>query len=164
MHQALLKDQAVHSIRHSFRVLSQTEDLSPNTRANLIERIRGGDFANADFVLKAEPGDFHHLENEDLRLDFDFQNLELYLEDRLQNAQALKGHGILLGNSFAMDVTGGRLVDVNLVKGGLSVPDFRDRKTKTHIWLDSTAERWTSPRLSPNCTKHTCSSPGRRPG
>jgi hypothetical protein len=116
------------------------EDLSPNTRANLIERIRGGDFANADFVLKAEPGDFHHLENEDLRLDFDFQNLELYLEHRLQNAKDLKGHGILLGNSFAMDVTGGRLVDVNLVKGGLSVPDFRDRRAKTHIWLDSTAD------------------------
>ncbi|MGN6210768.1 hypothetical protein [Asticcacaulis sp.] len=116
------------------------EDLSPNTRANLIERIRGGDFANADFVLKAEPGDFHNLENEDLRLDFDFENLELYLEHRLQNAKGLKGHGILLGNSFAMDVSGGRLVDVNLIKGGLSVPDFRDRRTKTHIWLDAEAD------------------------
>ena len=116
------------------------EDLSPNTRANLIERIRSGDFANADFTLKAEPGDFHHLENEDLRLDFDFQNLELYLEHRLHNAEDLKGHGTLLGNSFAMDVTGGRLIDVQLTKGGLSVPDFRDRKTKTHIWLDAQAD------------------------
>ena len=116
------------------------EDLSPNTRANLIERIRSGDFANADFILKAEPGDFHHLENDDLRLDFDFQNLELYLEHRLHNAEDLKGHGTLLGNSFAMDVTGGRLVDVQLTKGGLSVPDFRDRRTKTHIWLDAQAD------------------------
>jgi len=113
------------------------EDLSPNTRKNLIERIQGGDFANADFVLKAQPGDFHHLENDDLRLDFDFQNLELYLERRLKHATELKGHGILLGNSFAMDVGGGRLVDVRLTKGGLSVPDFRDHKGQAHIWLDS---------------------------
>jgi hypothetical protein len=116
------------------------EDLSPGTRANLIERIRSGEFANADFILKAEPGAFHHLENEDLRLDFDFQNLELYLEKRLKNATELKGHGTLLGNSFAMDVTAGRLVDVSLTEGSLSVPDFRDRRTHTRIWLDAEAD------------------------
>ncbi|MFT4075594.1 MAG: DUF3971 domain-containing protein [Asticcacaulis sp.] len=116
------------------------EDLAPNTRDSLIDRIRSGDFANADFVLKAQPGDFHNLSNENLRLDFDFQNLELFLEKRLKNAQELKGHGILLGNSFAMDVTAGRLVDVHLTKGGLSVPDFRDRRAHTRIWLDAQSD------------------------
>ncbi|MGA9657740.1 MAG: DUF3971 domain-containing protein, partial [Asticcacaulis sp.] len=113
------------------------ESLSPNTRGNLIERIRGGDFANANFVLKAQPGHFEHLENEDLRLDFDFSDLTLSIEKRLQNATELRGHGILLGNSFAMDVDGGRLVDVQLTRGGLSVPDFRDHTTHTSIWLES---------------------------
>jgi hypothetical protein len=116
------------------------EDLSPGTRGTLIERIKGGDFANADFVLKAAPGDFHHLENEDLRLDFDFQNLEVYLEDRLKNATELKGHGQLFGNSFFMDVDSGRLVDVHLTKGKLSVPDFRDRKADMRIAIDSEAD------------------------
>jgi len=116
------------------------EDLAPNTRGSLIERIRSGDFANADFVLKARPGDFHDLSNENLRLDFDFRNLELYLEHRLQNAQELEGHGILLGNSFAMDVTGGRLVDVHLTRGGLSVPDFSDHRAHTRIWLDAQSD------------------------
>ncbi|WP_235074214.1 DUF3971 domain-containing protein [Asticcacaulis sp. AC466] len=113
------------------------EDLSPITRSMLIERIKGGDFANADFVLKAEPGDFHHLTNDDLRLDFDFENLTLAIENRLEDATELKGHGTLLGNRFDMDVNGGRLVDVRLTKGRLLVPDFTDHTTYTQISLDS---------------------------
>ncbi len=113
------------------------KELSDIVREDLIKRIQGGDYANADFVLKVEPGHFEHLENEDLRLDFDFENLGLEIEPRMQKASGLKGHGILLGNRFSMDVTGGRLVNVNLTHGSLLVPDFRDHSTKTQISLES---------------------------
>ncbi|WP_245531378.1 DUF3971 domain-containing protein [Asticcacaulis biprosthecium] len=115
------------------------EDLSPGTRSELIKRIQGGDYANADFVLKAPPGHFEkdQLQDEDLRLDFDFDSLGLMIEERMAHATGLRGHGTLLGNSFMMDVDGGRLVDVVLTKGALVVPDFHDRSTKTSIWLEA---------------------------
>jgi hypothetical protein len=113
------------------------EDLSPITRSDLVERIKGGDFSNANFVLKAKPGEFENLTDDNLRLDFDFQNVELGIERRLQNARGMQGHGILKGDSFAMDVTTGRLVDVVLSHGALSVPSFHDHTSKTHIWLES---------------------------
>lgn len=113
------------------------EDLSPITRGDLIERIKGGDYANANFVLKAKPGEFENLSNDNLRLDFDFKNMGLGIERRMQDAQGMQGHGVLLGDSFAMDVTGGRLVDVILSHGALSVPSFHDHSSKTHIWLES---------------------------
>ncbi|ESQ89813.1 hypothetical protein ABAC460_10955 [Asticcacaulis sp. AC460] len=115
------------------------EDLSPGTRSELIKRIQGGDYANADFVLKAPPGHFEHdqLQDEDLRLDFDFDNLGLMIEERMEHATGLRGHGTLLGNSFTMDVDAGRLVDVVLTKGALDVPDFHDHATKTSIWLEA---------------------------
>jgi hypothetical protein len=113
------------------------EDLSPVTRSDLIERIKGGDFSNANFVLKAKPGELSDLSNDNLRLDFDFQNVQLGIERRMHDAEGMKGHGILLGDSFAMDVTTGRLVDVVLSHGALSVPSFHDHNSKTHIWLES---------------------------
>ncbi len=118
------------------------QDLSAGTRKMLIERIVGGDFANANFVLKAPPGHFEHdaLVNSDLRLDFDFDNLELEIESRLHHALGLRGHGILMGDSFAMDVGAGRLDNVQLSKGRLSVPAFHDHRSHAHIELDSTAE------------------------
>lgn len=113
------------------------EDLSPVTRSDLIERIKGGDFSNANFVLKAKPGEFENLSNDNLRLDFDFQNVRLGIEKRMHDAEGMQGHGILLGDSFAMDVTSGRLVEVVLRHGALSVPSFHDHASKTHIWLES---------------------------
>lgn len=115
------------------------KDLADQTRTMLIERIRSGDFANADFVLKAPPGHFEpdQLTNADLRLDFDFQNLVLAIDPRLHDAEGLQGHGLLLGDSFAMNVTGGRLVKVNLIHGDLDVPSFHDKRTHTLIRLDA---------------------------
>ncbi len=113
------------------------EDLSPVTRSDLIERIKGGDFSNANFVLKAKPGEFEHLSNDNLRLDFDFQNVQLGIESKMHDAEGMKGHGILLGDSFNMDVTEGRLVEVVLSHGALTVPSFHDHTSKTHIWLES---------------------------
>ena len=117
------------------------QHLSPITRGDLIQRIKGGDYWNADFVLKAPPGAFEpdQLQDDQLRLDFDFSNLGLSIEHRMQDATGLKGHGILLGNSFRMNVTGGRLVDVTLTQGSLDVPSFHDHATHTHIWLESQA-------------------------
>lgn len=116
------------------------EDLSHILRTDLIERIRGGEFANADFVLKVKPGEFGHLSDENLRLDFDFANVKLGTHDKLPDAEGLKGHAILKGNSFAMDVTEGRMVEVQMTKGGLLVPSFHDRSTQTHIWVESQGE------------------------
>ncbi|ESQ76438.1 AsmA-like C-terminal region-containing protein [Asticcacaulis sp. AC402] len=115
------------------------EDLSPGTRSELIKRIQGGDYANADFVLKAPPGHFERdqLQDEDLRLDFDFDDLGLMIEERMAHATGLRGHGTLRGNSFMMNVDGGRLVDVVLTKGALRVPDFHDQATQTTIWLEA---------------------------
>jgi hypothetical protein len=118
------------------------QDLAPQTRAMLIERIRGGDFANADFVLSAPPGHFEpdQLTNADLRLDFDYRNLEVFIDPRMHDAEGLNGHGLLLGDSFRMDVTGGRLLKVNLTRGMLDVPSFHDRRTKTLIALDAAGQ------------------------
>ncbi len=115
------------------------QHLSPITRGDLIKRIHGGDYQNADFVLKAPPGAFEpdQLQNDELRLDFDFSNLGLSIERRMQDASGLKGHGTLLGNGFSMAVTGGRLVDVALTKGALDVPSFHDHNSHTHIWLET---------------------------
>lgn len=117
------------------------EDLSPILRGDLIRRIKGGDFANADFVMKAPVGHFEpfQMKDEDLRLDFDFSHMSLGIEKRMHDAGNLAGHGILKGNSFAMDVTGGQLDDVVLTKGALMVPSFQDHSTSTHIWLESTS-------------------------
>lgn len=111
------------------------EDLSHILRSDLVERIKGGDFANAKFIFRIKPGE--ELNNDNLRLDFDFSNAEIATEHRLANATGLKGHGILLGDSFAMDVTEGHLVEVGLTHGGLTVPTFHHGTTKTHIWLES---------------------------
>ncbi len=117
------------------------QHLSPITRGDLIERIKGGDYENADFVLKAPPGAFEpdQLQNDQLRLDFDFSNLGLAIESRMKEATGLKGHGTLLGDRFSMDVSAGRLVDVVLTKGALDVPSFHDHSTHTHIWLEAEA-------------------------
>lgn len=114
------------------------EDLSDILRGDLIERIKGGDFANANFVFRIKPGEA--LNNDNLRLDFDFSNAEIAAEHRLANITGLRGHGVLLGDSFAMDVTEGRLVEVGLTHGGLLVPTFHRGDTKTHIWLESQGE------------------------
>lgn len=116
------------------------EDLSHILRSDLIARIRGGDFANADFVLKVKPGEFGHLSNDNLRLDFDFANVRLGTHEKLSDAEGLKGHAILKGDSFAMDVTEGRMVEVQMTKGGLLVPSFHDHATETHIWVESEGE------------------------
>ncbi len=116
------------------------EDLSHILRTDLIERIRGGDFANADFVLKVKPGEFGDLSDENLRLDFDFANVKLGTHDKLPDAEGLKGHAILKGNSFAMDVSEGRMVEVQMTRGGLLVPSFHDHSTETHIWVESQGE------------------------
>lgn len=115
------------------------QDLAPQTRRMLIERIRQGDFANADFTLKAPPGHFvaDGLTNDDLRLDFDFSGLEVAIDPRMHDAEGLSGHGLLLGDSFRMDVTGGRLIKVGLKRGRLSVPSFHDHRTRTLIALDA---------------------------
>ncbi len=114
------------------------DDLSHILRDDLIKRIKGGDFANVNFVFRIKPGE--ELNNDNLRLDFDFSNAEIATEHRLANATGLKGHGILLGDSFAMDVTEGRLVEVDLTHGGLMVPTFHHGNTQTHIWLESQGE------------------------
>lgn len=116
------------------------QDLSHTLREDLITRIKGGDFANADYVMKVRPGDFGHLTNDNLRLDFDFQNVTLGVERRMADATALKGHGRLEGASFNMAVSSGRLVNVELDKGGIEVPNFHDREEKVKIWLDAHAD------------------------
>jgi len=116
------------------------QDLSHPLREDLITRIKGGDFANANYVMKVKPGDFGHLSNDNLRLDFDFQNVTLGIEKRMADATALRGHGRLEGDSFSMAVSSGRLVNVDLDKGGLDVPDFHNRQQKVRIWLDAHAD------------------------
>ena len=116
------------------------QDLAHPLRDDLIKRIKGGDFANANYVMKVKPGDFGHLTNDNLRLDFDFQNATLGIEKRMADATQLRGHGRLEGSSFQMDVSSGRLVDVTLDKGGIVVPDFRDHNERARIWLDAHAD------------------------
>ncbi len=113
------------------------QDLAGPLREDLIARIKGGDFANARYVMKVKPGDFAHLSNDNLRLDFDFQNATLGIEKRMADATNLKGHGRLEGASFYMDVSQGRLVNVDLDKGGIEVPDFHDHNQRARIWIDA---------------------------
>ncbi|MGZ3298751.1 MAG: hypothetical protein ACXU8O_07030, partial [Asticcacaulis sp.] len=115
-------------------------DLSEVLREDLIRRIHSGDFANAVFVMKVRPGDFSHLSDDALRLDFDFNRVALEAEKRLHDVTGLRGHGVLRGNSFSMDASAGRLDAVLLDKGGLSVPDFHDHNGKAHIWIDAHAD------------------------
>jgi hypothetical protein len=118
------------------------EPLSPFTRSLLIDRIRGGIFSNARFVFKAPPGHINteDLTNEDLRLDFDYRDMRMSFDQRLKDAYNLKGHGILMGNRFDMSLSSGRLVNVDLTFGQLSVPSFHDTSTNTIIKLYATAE------------------------
>ena len=116
------------------------QDLAHPLRTDLIGRIKSGDFANANYVMKVKPGDFGHLTNDDLRLDFDFQNATIGIEKRMADATQLRGHGRLEGASFAMDVSSGRLVNVELDKGGLLVPNFHDHEQKVRIWVDAHAD------------------------
>ncbi|UDF02243.1 DUF3971 domain-containing protein [Asticcacaulis sp. AND118] len=116
------------------------ENLTPITRDDLIRRIKGGTYSNADFVLKAPPGHFKdgQLENEDLRLTFGFRDMGLSVDSRLQDATGLYGTGLLQGASFDLSLNGGHLVEVPLTGGGISVPHFhksRAPKSQTHIWL-----------------------------
>ena len=116
------------------------QDLSHPLRDDLIKRIKSGDFENANYVMKVKPGDFGHLTNDSLRLDFDFHNATLGIEKRMADATELRGHGRLEGASFKMDVSSGRLVNVTLDKGGIDVPDFHDHNQRVRIWLDAHAD------------------------
>ncbi|MDC7681706.1 AsmA-like C-terminal region-containing protein [Asticcacaulis sp. BYS171W] len=114
------------------------EKMTPVTRSDLIRRIKGGVYSNADFVLKAPPGHLKSdaLENEDLRLTFDFRDMALNFHDKLQDATGLHGNGLLLGSRFDLFLKGGQLVEVPITGGGVSVPSFKKAdKTDTHIWL-----------------------------
>ena len=116
------------------------QDLAHPLRDDLIKRIDGGDFANADYKMKVKPGDFGHLTNDNLRLDFDFRNATVEIEKRLQNITQLAGHGTLEGDSFNMSFNTGRLVNVDLIRGSLSVPDFHNHQQKVHITADARAD------------------------
>jgi hypothetical protein len=112
--------------------------LTPITREDLIQRIKGGVYSNADFVLKAPPGHLgaDGLTNDDLRLDFQFRDMGLSFHPNLKDATNLKGKGRLLGNRFDLSLEGGNFVKVPLTGGGVSLPSFtRADKTDTHIWL-----------------------------
>ncbi|MFT3997841.1 MAG: DUF3971 domain-containing protein, partial [Asticcacaulis sp.] len=116
------------------------ENLTPITRADLIRRIQGGVYSDADFVLKTPPGHFRdgQLRNEDLKLTFRFRDMGLVVDHRMQNATGLYGTGLLEGARFNLTLNGGRLVDVPLTGGSVSVPQFharRDPNSKTHIWM-----------------------------
>lgn len=116
------------------------ENLTPITRGDLIRRIKGGTYSNADFVLKAAPGHFRdgNLEKADLRLTFGFRDMGLSVDSRLQDATGLYGTGLLQGTSFDLSLRGGHLVEVPLTGGGVSVPQFHKRRApraETHIWL-----------------------------
>jgi len=115
------------------------EDLAPNTRSGLIERIRGGVFSNADFILAVPPGHFakDQLQDKDLHLEFDYRDTEIAIEDRMQHALALHGHGTLLGNSFFMTADAGRLGQVQLDRGTISIKDFHSHDTRVKIGIDA---------------------------
>jgi len=121
------------------------ENLTPITREDLIRRIQGGIYSDADFVLKAPPGHFRDgaLMNEDLRLTFGFRDMGLVVDERMQNATGLYGTGLLEGARFNLALKGGRLVEVPLTGGAVSVPQFhsrRDPNAQTHIWLSAHSE------------------------
>lgn len=118
------------------------EDMAPNTRHSLIERIVAGDFSNADFVLKAPPGHFakDQMQDADLRLDFDYRAAEIAIEDRMKHATQLQGHGILLGNSFSMVANTGQLGEVALDHGTIDIADFHNPNTHIKIVIDAHGE------------------------
>lgn len=118
------------------------QDMAPKTRENLIKRIIGGDFSNAAFVLKSPPGHFakDQMQDPDLRLDFDFRAAEFAIEDRMDHVTALDGHGILLGNSFALTATAGKLGDVVLDRGTVNIANFHDPNVHVKIALDAHGE------------------------
>jgi hypothetical protein len=58
----------------------------------------------------------------------------------MKPASVLKGSGRLESNRFNLDVTSGRLDNVNITKGFLSVPDFIDKNGQVIIGIDGHAD------------------------
>ncbi|GGZ40281.1 hypothetical protein GCM10011273_28700 [Asticcacaulis endophyticus] len=122
------------------------EGLTKATRLNLIDRIKVGTLSNADFTLSAPPGYLtaDNLRNEDLRLDFDFRDATIEFDPRLKDGTGLKGHAVLMGSRFDLDVESGWLDKAAITDGQVLVPSFHSsrsgRGSLTHIWIKAKAD------------------------
>lgn len=118
------------------------EDLTPILRKDLIGRIGGGVYSNADFVLKAPPGSLRTggLSDEHMTLSFDYADMSLKVHDHLPTAEKLHGKGLLRGNSFDLSIDGGRMGLLPVTGGELTVESFqRADKGRTHVRINSRA-------------------------
>ncbi|OYW83347.1 MAG: hypothetical protein B7Z26_00785, partial [Asticcacaulis sp. 32-58-5] len=122
------------------------EGLTRETRLNLIDRIKVGTLSNAEFSLTAPPGYLNadNLRNEDLRLDFDFREATIEFDRRLKDGTGLKGHAVLMGSRFDLDVESGWLDKAAIIDGQVLVPSFHSSRSGkgslTHIWLRAKAD------------------------
>lgn len=116
------------------------ESLTSVLRADLIRRIEGGVYSNADFTLKAPPGSLrpNGLKNEHLDLTFDYADMALLVHDDLPRAEKVSGKGHLRGNSFDLSIAGGELGGLPVKDGRVTVESFNKAdRGRTHIWLTS---------------------------
>ncbi|MFT4091185.1 MAG: AsmA-like C-terminal region-containing protein [Asticcacaulis sp.] len=116
------------------------ESLTTVLRADLIRRIEGGVYSNANFTLKAPPGTLraNGLKDEHLDLTFDYADMSLLVHDDLPKAQKVAGQGHLRGNSFDLSIKGGELGGLPVRDGMVSVESFdKADRGRTHIWLKS---------------------------
>jgi len=102
------------------------ETLAPILRTTLINRVRDGIFSNAQFSMKAPPGHFSPqlIEDEDIKLTFDYADTVVNIADKLPPITKAKGSGRLTGRAFHLTMDSGQVEAIPLGKGGLRLLIF----------------------------------------
>lgn len=118
------------------------ETLAPILRGTLINRVQNGVFSNAQFRMKAPPGHFspEMIEDEDLKLTFDYDDTVVVIADKLPPVTKARGTGQLTGRAFKLSMETGQLGPLPLKNGGLEVADFRHPDAMLKIWSKSLTE------------------------
>ena len=103
------------------------EAAGTSTRHWLMERIHGGRYSNARFILAAPPGAFEHdaLQNQHLKLVWDFSSVAMRFHDELPAIEKGQGQAILQGDSFGLKLNSGQMGQAQLSDGVIDIPTLR---------------------------------------
>lgn len=102
------------------------ESLGQEARTWLKAGMLGGRFSNARFTMKAAPGVLQRdiLDDDALRLDFDFVETGLRFSTELPAVEQGRGKATLKGNSFLLTLDAGRMEGLALSEGTIEIPYF----------------------------------------
>ena len=109
--------------------------LGADARLWVEENVREGDFSEAQFRMDLAPDELRddRLDDEDLQLDFVFENaVTSFLED-LPSVNRGRGSARLNGNSFSLDLESGEFSNWTLTAGKVSIPQFKPKGENFYI-------------------------------